>query len=435
MKSTQLYQTARRKNPLKRYVPAGILLISFLTAFPLISSAAGVTGESRTYVQSRETAGGSDLLPLYEYLDFSVRDLGSETISLHFGGWARYDLMDKSFGDDNYKSEVQYLYLSLRGETGNTIVNLGRIMVFEGVAAERADGIYAHTDLPANFGVSVYYGAPVEAGIGRLGSNSVYGGRLSHQSADIYQIGVSYLKEEKDNSDLREEEGIDLWLHPVNKVDIVGKSVYNSDTSGWREHTYNLILSPIEKLRLTTEASWINYEDYFTGATLSAFSFQPSALNRRERVFILGEDAALSLSDTVKVSVDYKQYNYVIASGARYYGGALKYAVADSGEAGLTIHRMDGDTDRQKYTECRLYGLKKINKMDITLDLMAVSYDSPISGEDKAYSASLIGGYNLTDKLRMGADIMYGKNPDFDKDIRGFFKLIYSFDFGSGKEV
>lgn len=416
-------------------VRIGILIISFLAAFPVMSSAASMAGESRTYMQLRETADGSDLLPLYEYLDFSVRDLGSETISLHFGGWARYDLMDESFGDDNYRSEVQYLYLSLRGETGNTIVNLGRIMVFEGVAAERADGIYAHTDLPANFGVSAYYGAPVETGIGKLGSNSVYGGRLSHQSADIYQIGVSYLKEEKDNSELREEEGIDLWLHPVNKVDIVGKSVYNSDTSGWREHTYNLILSPFEKLRLTTEASWINYEDYFTGATLSAFSFQPSALNSGEGVRILGEDVALSLTDTMKVSVDYKTYDYDIAGNARYYGGALKYAVADSGEAGLTIHRMDGDTDRHKYTEYRLYGLKKINKMDITLDLMAVSYDTPISGEDDAYSASMIAGYNLTEKLRMGADIMYGKNPDFDEDVRVFFKAIYSFDFGSGEGV
>jgi len=430
----QLYQTARSSNLLVRYIPVGILLISFLTAFPGISSAAGVTGESRTYVQLRETADGSDLLPLYEYLNFSVQDLGSETISLHFGGWARYDLMDESFSKDS-NSELQYLYLSFKGKTGNTIVNLGRIMVFEGVAAERADGIYAHTDLPANFGVSAYYGAPVETGIGRLGSNSVYGGRLSHQSADIYQIGVSYLKEERDNSELREEEGIDLWLHPVNKVDIVGKSVYNSDTSGWREHTYNLILSPFEKLRLTTEASWINYEDYFTGATMSAFSFQPSALNRGEGVLILGEDVTLGLTDTMKVSVDYKAYDYDIADNAQYYGGALKYAVADSGEAGLTIHRMDGDSDRHKYMEYRLYGLKKINKMDITLDLMAVSYDTPISGEDYAYSASMVAGYNLTEKLRMGADIMYGKNPDFDEDIRVFLKAIYSFDFGSGEGV
>ena len=404
-------------------------------AFPGISSAASVTGESRTYMQFRETAGGSDLLPLYEYLDFSVRDLGSETISLHFGGWARYDLMDESFGDDNYRSEVQYLYLSLRGETGNTIVNLGRIMVFEGVAAERADGIYARTDLPANFGVSAYYGAPVETSIGSLGSNSVYGGRLSHQSADIYQIGVSYLKEERDNSELREEEGIDLWFHPVNKVDIVGKSVYNSDTSGWGEHTYNLILSPFEKLRLTTEASWINYRDYFTGATLSAFSFQSGILNSDEKVRILGEDVALILTDTMNVSVDYKAYDYEIDGSAKYYGGNLRYAVADSGEAGLNIHRMDGDAERHKYTEYRVYGLKKINKADIALDIIAVAYDRDINGESNAYSASMIAGYNLTEKLRMGADIMYAKNPDFDEDVRVFFKTIYRFDVGSGEGV
>lgn len=228
--------------------------------------------------------------------------------------------------------------MSFKGKTDNTIVNLGRILVFEGVAAERADGVYARTDLLGNFGVSVFGGAPVEIGIGRLGNNFIYGGRLSHQVPDLYRIGVSYLKEEKDSSELREEDGIDLWFHPLNKVDIIGRSSYNSITSGWMENTYNLVLSPFEKLRLTTEASWINYKDYFTGATLSAFSFQSGILNSNEKVCILGEDVALSLTDTMNVSVDYKAYDYDIAGNARYYGGALRYAVAELGEAGLNIH-------------------------------------------------------------------------------------------------
>ena len=105
---------------------------------------------------------------------------------------------------------------------------------------------------------------------------------------------------------------------------------------------------------------------------------------------------------------------------------------AASGGAGLSVHLMDGGTDLLKYTEYRVYGFKKINKADITLDVLDVRYTSAINGVKDAYSVTLAAAYELKERLKVGADVEYAKNPDFDKDVRGFLKLIYSFDVRQG---
>jgi hypothetical protein len=101
--------------------------------------------------------------------------------------------------------------------------------------------------------------------------------------------------------------------------------------------------------------------------------------------------------------------------------------------AGISLHKMDGDTDRLKYDEYRIYASKKIDKIDVAVDVLDVKYKEPINDVTDAYSVTLAAGYELTQKLRLGADMEYSKNPDFDKDIRFFLKLNYRFDAELGK--
>ncbi len=427
--------------PLRRQA-AVLAVLGALLILPAASEAVDLTGTSSTYLLSRQTANDDRLFPLYEYLNFSVNNnVGKDSISFQFGGSVRYDLnSNELFGKDK-NSDLQYAYLSYRAAESNAIVNLGRVMVFEGVAAERVDGVYARTDLQSNLGISAFGGVPVETGIDEAGNNTIYGARLSHQMPGIYRIGISALKEEKNSEDFRKEEGIDLWLRPVNKVELLGKSNYNAITKDWMENTYLLALGPFAKLRLNTTASWIDYESFFglldaatgrSSATTSVFSFQPGILDPNEKVRILGEEAAYGLTDNVGISLDYRAYSYEIAGDAKYYGGNVRYTVATSGGAGLSLHRMDGDADRLKYDEYRVYAYKKIDKTDIALDVIDVNYDRAINGVSNAYSVSLAAVYELTKKLKVGADVEYSKNPDFDKDVRAFLKAIYRFDVGYG---
>ncbi len=173
-----------------RLVVVTTLLVS--VSMPLAAAAVDVSGTSNTYLLSRKQADGTRLTPAYEYLDFNVQNLGDEAVSAHFGGWFRYDLSEQTSNSD-----VQYGYLSFRSKSDNSIVNLGRVMVFEGLAAERVDGLYARTDLAGNFGISAFGGSPVETQIDLPGNNLIYGARLTHQAPGVYRVGVSYLKEEK----------------------------------------------------------------------------------------------------------------------------------------------------------------------------------------------------------------------------------------------
>jgi hypothetical protein len=212
-------------------VSSMVIYFVSLLFIPAVSAATTVTGDSRTYVQSRETADGSKILGGYEYLDFVIQNIGNETISFHTGGWMHYDFRDDELGRKS-PSDLQYSYLSFKSKTANTTVNLGRVMVFEGVAAERVDGAYARTDLMGGFGISAFGGMPVETNIDEPGNNVIYGARLSQGLSNVYRIGLSALKEEKNSIRYREEGGIDIWVHPMNNVDITGRSM-TSPRVGW----------------------------------------------------------------------------------------------------------------------------------------------------------------------------------------------------------
>jgi hypothetical protein len=417
-------------------VLTGVLL--FVLVLLLASTgaqAAEMAGSSNTYLQYRESVGDSRLVPLYEYLDFTVQDLGKESLSAHFGGWLAYDLQDESFANGQKKgSDLQYGYVSYRTKDHNAMVNLGRVMVFEGVAAERVDGIFAKADLMDGFGISVFGGAPVETGINLPGNSTIYGARISQQNAGLYTIGLSYLNEDKNSDIWRREGGLDLWVRPVNNVEVTGRSSFNFQTTGWMEHSYYLILGPFDKLRVNAEASWINYADYFASATTSAFSLLPGGpLDPKEKVSIVGPELFYAINTNWAVSVDYKQYSYDVAGTANYYGAKATYRLPKSYSAGASVHKMDGENSRLKYNMYRLYATKKIDKADVSLDLLDVKYQEPVNGVDQSYSATVAAGYEMTEKLKLGADLEYSRNPDFYRDVRIFLKLNYRFDTELGK--
>ena len=100
---------------------------------------------------------------------------------------------------------------------------------------------------------------------------------------------------------------------------------------------------------------------------------------------------------------------------------------AMASSVGLGFHRMDGDTGRLKYNEYRAYVHNRAGKFDVVLDSFFVTYDKEINGRKTATSVSGAVGYDMSKQFRLEADAVYSRNPYYDKDIRGFFKLIYKF--------
>ena len=406
------------------------LLSSLFVA--LTAYAVDLDGQSRTYLHSRETINDDNLLPLFEYLDFRIDEFAIPELSFHLGGWIRQDLTrDQSFDQRSFNGDLQYAYLGYHLKQANARMNLGRVLVYDGVASELVDGISLRSDLRGGFGFSAYGGSPAETDYDDRDGDSIFGGRLSHELPGWYRIGLSYLKEKNDGNDFRSEEGVDVRLFPGKRLEVYGRSTYNEETSDWAEHSYYATFKAFDRLRFSSEIVYTSYADYFQAVddfTTSVFLFAPGILDPREELLLTGGQVQADLTENLSVTADYKYYDYDIADNADYYGGRIVYRQPDSWGAGLSVYRMDGDTDRLKYLEARLYGYKKFADADITVDLFNVNYDEPRdNNEDNAFSASAAFGYNLTENARVAMDVEYAKNPTYDYDYRGFFKFIYDF--------
>jgi hypothetical protein len=409
------------------------LMISAL-CLPVISTAADLSGQSRTYLLYRETLDNTKRMPLYEYLDFKADNVATENITLHFGGWLRYDLKSGPSGtrSDNY---LQFGYLSYRAARSNMIVDLGRYFVNEGAAAALIDGLHARTDLQGGLQAAVFAGIPVEQDLNGRKGDSVYGGRLGH-STDYTRIGVSFIREKDNNAEIRKEEILDLWLRPISAAELSGTSSFNALTKEWMQHTYHLTLGPFSKLTLGTDASRIIYKDYFRATTMSAFKLTSgpttTIIDPNERISSIGETVSYAIGPTT-LSFNYTAYTYAIAGNATNYGAQLAFAAARGG-AGLGTHRMNGDKDIYRYTDYRVYAYTRAGNADMTVDFLTVSYDVPINSVKNAYAAILAGGYNLTKRVKVIADVEYNHNPFYDRDVRGMLQFVYAFDTAAGPQ-
>lgn len=404
---------------------------SLLAFSPLMAGAASISGESTTILRLHETTQDKDLAPFYEYLHLSLTEtLPDGTLSFHVGGWGRADLGEESSRDGKTNADLQYGFLSYRTNKNNLSFNVGRQFIAEGVATEKVDGVYLRSDLAAGFTASAFAGAPVVTEPNYKGGEVVYGGRIAHTLPGYYTIGLSALKSEQGSQELREEQGVDLWLHPVKMVDIAGRSSYNSLTNGWMEHAYAASISPLDALKISATVSQVNYRDYFHHVTTNALSLTNGILDPEESVLALGGSIGYTAAKNLVLTADYKNYDYDIAGRADYFGGKVAWAVPDSFLTGVSYHRMEGESARLRYNEYRAYATKQIGKADLSLDLIDIDFDDSTNGVHNSYSVAAAAGYSCGKGLRVAADVDFLKSPDFDQEVKGLLKVTYAFDFG-----
>ena len=400
---------------------------SLLIFTQLAANATTISGDSTTILRMRETTQDKNLFPLYEYLHFSGTDeVKNGAVSFHLGVWGRGDLADKST-DDRGNGDIQYGFLSYRANRNNLQFSAGRQFIAEGVASEKVDGLYLRSDLAGGFTGAVFIGSPVVTEPNFGGGDLIFGGRLAHGRAGYYSVGISALKTNSSGDQLREEEGLDLWLRPLQKLDLVGRSSYNSLTGGFMEHTYTASYTATDALTLGASLSKVNYRDYFHQVTTSALSLTNGILDPNEEALSFGANAGYTISNSLGVSADYRHFEYEIAGSANYFGGKASFSLPGPLAAGVSLHRMDGSGARLQYTEFRAYASKKLGPADVTLDFFDVLFDSGINGRKNTYSFAAAAGYDFNRRLRVAADIDYLRSSDFDHEFRGLIKMIYAF--------
>lgn len=402
---------------------------SLLVFGALEANAATFSGDSTTILRARETGEDRDLYPLYEYLHLAGTDVQKNgATSLYFGGWGRGDLGDKTTRQNN-NGDLQYGYLSYRGNQDNFQLRAGRHWITEGVATDRVDGLSVKGDFLFGLTGSAFVGSPVTTEPNFDGGSLIYGGRIAQGMGNLYSVGVSAVKVNSGGDHLREEEGFDLWLRPMQQFDIAGRSTYNSITNGWMEHAYTATIRPLDMLTISGSLQQSNYHDYFYHVTTTALRFTPlSLVNPDDAVLSLGGAVGVKLFKNLQLEADFKNYNYEIQRDATYYGGRVSYGLPDNFNAGFSYHRMDGGDLRLQYNEYHAYVSKKIGHADVTLDLFDIDMRRAIEGTKNTYEFTAAAGYDFGNSVRIDADIDYGKTIDLDDEVRGLVKVTYTFD-------
>jgi hypothetical protein len=376
---------------------------------------------SRTYASLRESVSGESIAPLYEYLDLSVSNMGRSGISFHASGWVRFDLAEESTPGDDLNQDLSYAYFRIPIRS-LAVFMVGRTYVFEGVAAEQVDGAHVRVALPAGLGLALYGGSPVETDLDDRDGDLLYGARFSQGSYGTYEVGVSYLKEDNDGDDFREEAGVDIWYRPFDGLQVEGLSSYNAETSGWMEHAYSVALGPWDGLRVTGDYQSLEYEHFFHSPTTSAFD--RAALDPQEDLVSVGGGVDFTFLGSSTAWAGVTHYDYDLSGEADRYRAGFDFEL-ENYRAGISVGRTDGETDQLAYYDYRAYASKRFGRADVSVDLYDVSYDEEIAGKEHAYAASAALGVDIRDGLRVVADVEYAENPFFDEEVKGFFQLIY----------
>ena len=116
----------------------------------------GVNGSTIVRFEQRSVPGFSktNVVPATQFLGIDADKLGSEALSLHLYGWGRVDLDQRSTAEKSPDGDLSYGYLNYRFPLADGVVRAGRFFLYEGVAAEQLDGLYARADLAKSLGMS-----------------------------------------------------------------------------------------------------------------------------------------------------------------------------------------------------------------------------------------------------------------------------------------
>ena len=377
---------------------------------------------TRTYLQFYEDARGNSHGPLFERVDLEMKDRSGKW-SFRSSGLVRYDLRTLN-SEEREMDELTYAFLTYAPFSDHgPVFKIGRYYVFDGVAADQIDGIHSFWEITDATGFSVYGGRPVETEFDGKRGDYVYGGRVYQRIDKKAEIGASFLKEDNDEGRFREELGLDVWLLPMKSLELYGHSFWNNITKGWMEHSYTVRV-PLQKARISAFFGQSTYRNAFSARTISAFS--PDLLGQDEGLTKIGASVEIPLGRGFSTTINYTGYGYKKSGDASYYGTTVTTG-SKLISAGISLNRMDGETDRLRYLELRAYVKKDFKKMTFVVDAINLHYDLPVSGLKNAYSVSGTATYKINNSFSAGTDVVYSKNPDFTHNTTVLLKLVYNF--------
>ncbi|WP_020675237.1 hypothetical protein [Geopsychrobacter electrodiphilus] len=413
-----------------------LLFLVFLfpaTAFSL-STDVQVETLFRGFERDIPTEGSSQVLPGYGYLKFNVKDISS-SLSLHGYGWGRYDMADSRYYASQSKGELLYGYVEYRKPFSSLRARLGRQHVFEGVANETLDGLWAAGALTPAFSVSGYAGFPVglSSTNGRSGDVLV-GGRVAYHRPDAFDLGVSSKFSNNDGNAADRMLGVDLTWYLPKDMTLYGFSKFNTDASSFAEHSWELQI-PIDSFTFKPYLQYYNYDSYFGTGDKAALPFLNLAKSG-EKLGILGLDGTWLKSENWNLGGKVKYYTYDKNDSSQYISAVVNFVGEEHTQTGGELGYMKGEAAKNNYLLLRIYTyqdqLPAKFKVDfISADLVYALYDQKIYSKDSSLFLSLGVGKHFFDKaldVKLSGD--YSVDPLYSSDVKGMLSATYYFGRG-----
>ncbi len=424
-----------------------LLCAASLFALPAAALAADVTIDSSTLFGfgKRDVTGTpkETLLPATQFLGLTADKLADGNLSLHFYGWGRTDLADKSYNNDTTTGSITYGYLQYRFAQTSAQLRVGRQFIHEGIVNEQIDGLSARTDLPMGFGLSAFGGATVHT-TNISGENSdgkgdaSYGGRVNYRYKGLLEVGLSGVYETDaptlvtHTATNYRRAGADIWITPVNALDILGHSSYNTETKQFAEHSYLLNIKPVRQLVLTGE-----FNQYLETSALYTWTmFSASAIKPTDNSSSAGLIASYQVDTGLDIAADYKRYTREFGSASRYGLDTRVNYKDNTIRGGIGYHYLNAGQGfaitpdvSASYHEIRCYVMRDTKSYFGAIDILGDFFKEKIYNKSSAWEATTSLGYHITPALALSGDLSYGRNPQFTEEVRALLRLTYNMTF------
>lgn len=422
-----------------------LALAPFFLTIPVSAFPANYSVDSATIlrIEKRDIIGTEKqtLMPLTQFLGLDAVKLADGNLSLHFYGWGREDLADKSYNSSSAEGNLTYGYMQYRLRQANANIRAGRLFVHEGVANEHVDGLSVRTDLPLGFALSAFGGAMVHTGK-LYGENSdgkgdsIFGGRVNYRYKGVLEAGISGLYESKAPVMLNYINGNhrllggDIRFSPHRMFELMGQSSYNTETSQIAAQNYLLNFKPVSGLILTSELNEQNdRSNQYSWTMFSRAKLNPDDMSRSA-----GISASCKFNKYVDLSLDYKHYRREIGTAERYGVNAGLSLLNNALRSGISYHILEADSgfatigagSSASYQELRAYAMHDGKSYFTSLDVIYFIFRERIYLEKSAGEVIASLGYHITPSLALSADLSYGRNPEFTEETKGLVRLTYN---------
>lgn len=426
---------------------------SLLLLVPLAVEASEFSAGGLTLLRLEQRDIGSEtkrIAPLTQFARLDAAGIGSEALSLHIAGWGRADLADESTSSDTLAGTLEYGYMQYRHPTANARIRVGRFLHSEGGVMEHVDGISLRSDLLHDYSglaASLYAGVPVSQNKGTsVRGSSIFGGRLSHRVEKIMELGLFASQEtgmlrtgpDTDLKDYRRIMGGDLWLLPLESLEIEGRTQYDAAGNGFAESLLRLSWQAAKSLSVTGSYRQNDLKALYSSTNLRSL-FNP---NTDEKSKQYAGSATYSFQFPLQLTVDASTTDRDSRSNSARLGFDLRSVMSEKALiAGLGFHHVSaGDLKTGQegvaatdYSEFRHFITYGSGSFTAGYDMVAHLYADEMNGKKSGYEIMVTGGYKVTPIIRLSADVTVADTPQAEREVRGLIRLACTYEKGAGK--